>query len=94
MAGRKKKRVWWMMPLLAFMLLYGAITYTSQSEELYLLNLKIKELEQKIEKEMEIKKDLLKQKEEISSEESIEKLAREKLGMVKVEEKIFIDINK
>ena len=35
-----------------------------------------------------------KQKEEISSEESIEKLAREKLGMVKDGEKIFIDINK
>ncbi|NLM74748.1 MAG: cell division protein FtsL [Clostridiaceae bacterium] len=94
MAGRKTRKGWWMMPLLAFMLLYGAITYTSQSEELYLINLKITELEQKIEKEKEIKRNLQKQKEEISSEESIEKLAREKLGMVKDGEKIFIDINK
>jgi len=76
------------------MLLYGAFAYHSQSNQLYMLNLKISEIERKIEKEKEKKQELLKQKEEISSDESIEKIAREKLGMVKDGEKVFVDINK
>ena len=83
-----------MMPLLAAIILYGAFTYTSQSEELYLLNLQLQELQRKIENEKQINKKLKEHKDEISSEESIEKIAREKLGMVKDGEKVFIDINK
>ncbi len=90
----RKTRNWWMMPLLAAIILYGAFTYTSQSEELYLLNLQLQELQRKIENEKQINKKLKEQKDEISSEESIEKIAREKLGMVKDGEKVFIDINK
>ena len=91
---RKTKKGWWVTPLLAAMLLYGAFAYHSQSNQLYMLNLKISEIERKIEKEKEKKQELLKQKEEISSDESIEKIAREKLGMVKDGEKVFVDINK
>lgn len=82
------------MPLLAAVLIYAAITFTAQSNELYMINLEINQLEQKIAKEEEEKLSLLKQKDEISSDESIEKIAREKLGMVKDGERVFVDTNK
>lgn len=94
MLVKKTRKGWWVMPLLAAMLLYGAFAYHSQSKQIYLLNMKINEIERKIATEKQKKQELLKQKEEISSDESIEKIAREKLGMVKDGEKVFVDINK
>lgn len=79
---------------MAVVLVYAAFTFTAQSNDLYVLNLEIKQLEQKIAKEEEEKRSLLEQKDEISSDESIEKIAREKLGMVKDGERVFVDTNK
>ncbi len=94
MAIRKTKKSWWLTPLLAVVLIYAAFTFTAQSNELYILNLEIKQLEQKIAKEEEEKQRLMKERDEISSDESIEKIAREKLGMVKDGERVFVDTNK
>ncbi|NLO99030.1 MAG: cell division protein FtsL [Clostridiaceae bacterium] len=91
---RKTKKSWWLTPLLAVVLIYAAFTFTAQSNELYILNLEIKQLEQKIAKEEEEKQRLMKERDEISSDESIEKIAREKLGMVKDGERVFVDTNK
>lgn len=93
-AVQKKKRCWWLMPLMAVVLIYAAITFASQSNDLYIINLEIKQLQEKIAKEEEEKARLLKMRDEISSDESIEKIAREKLGMVKDGERVFVDINK
>jgi cell division protein FtsL len=93
-AIRKTKKSWWLTPLLAVVLIYAAFTFTAQSNELYILNLEIKQLEQKIAKEEEEKQRLMKERDEISSDESIEKIAREKLGMVKDGERVFVDTNK
>lgn len=82
------------MPLLAVMIVYAAFTFASQSDELYMINLEIKQLEQKIQKESDKKEELLKEKDEILSDESIEKIAREKLGMVRDGERVFVDTNK
>ncbi len=82
------------MPLLAVVIIYAAFIFTTQSNDLYVLNLEIKQLEQKISKEEEEKRRLLEEKDEISSDESIEKIAREKLGMVKDGERVFVDTNK
>lgn len=82
------------MPLVAGVLLYAAFTITAQSNDLYILNLEIKQLEQKIAKEEVERLRLLEERDEISSDESIEKIAREKLGMVKDGERVFVDINK
>jgi cell division protein FtsL len=90
----RKKKGWWMLPFLAFMIIYGVFSFTSQSDELYQINLKIKELEQKIEAEKARQQELMKQKDDILSDESIEKLAREKLGMVRDGERVFVDTNK
>jgi cell division protein FtsL len=91
---RKTKKEWWLAPLLAVVLIYAAFTFTAQSNDLYILNLEIKQLEQKIAKEEKEKQKLLEEKDEISSDESIEKIAREKLGMVKDGERVFVDTNK
>lgn len=93
-AVQKKKKSWWMVPLLAGVLIYAAFTFTSQSHEMYILNLEIKQLEQKIAKEEEERLRLLEELDDISSYDNIEKLAREKLGMVKDGERVFVDINK
>ncbi|MGI6086028.1 MAG: cell division protein FtsL [Acetivibrionales bacterium] len=94
MSIRKTKKEWWLAPLLAVVLIYAAFTFTAQSNDLYILNLEIKQLEQKIAKEEKEKQKLLEEKDEISSDESIEKIAREKLGMVKDGERVFVDTNK
>lgn len=94
MSVQKKKKGWWLVPLMALVLVYAAFTFTTQSNDLYVLNLEIKQLEEKIAKEDEEKRSLLEEKDEISSDESIEKIAREKLGMVKDGERVFVDTNK
>ena len=53
----------------------------------------MKELQQKIKYEEGITEELNKEKEKINTDEYIEKIAREKLGMVKKNEKIFYDVN-
>ncbi|HHY64280.1 MAG TPA: septum formation initiator family protein [Clostridiaceae bacterium] len=90
----QKKKCWWLVPLMAVVLIYAAITFAAQSNNLYEINLEIKQLEEKIAREEEVKQELLKMRDEISSDESIEKIAREKLGMVKDGERVFVDINK
>lgn len=92
-ARRKRKKGWWIYPLLAVALVYTAFTVYSQSRDMHVIRIEIKELEKRIEREKAIKQELLKQKDELSSDESIEKIAREKLGMVKDGERIFVDIN-
>jgi len=90
---RKRKKGWWMFPLLAVAFVYTAFTVYSQSREMTAIRIEMKEVEKKIEREKALKQELLKQKDELSSDESIEKIAREKLGMVKDGERIFVDIN-
>ncbi|HBR02422.1 MAG TPA: septum formation initiator family protein [Ruminiclostridium sp.] len=94
MAVQKKNKGWWVVPIMAFALIYAAFAYTAQSEELYTINLELTELRAKIQKEKERQQSSIKERDEISSDESIEKIAREKLGMVRDGERVFIDTNK
>jgi len=54
----------------------------------------MKDIEQKIEEEKVLHEELLREKENINSDEYIERIAREKFGLVKSGEKVFVDINK
>lgn len=94
MASQKRKNGRWLVPLIAVVILYAALVFTAQSHDMYVINLEIKQLEQKIAKKEEEKLRLLGEKDEISGDESIEKIAREKLGMVKDGERVFVDVNK
>lgn len=89
----KRKRGWWIFPLLAVAFVYTAFTVYSQSRDMTAIRIQMKEVEKRINKEKALQEELLKQKDELSSDESIEKIAREKLGMVKDGERIFVDIN-
>lgn len=79
---------------MAVAFIYTAFTVYSQSRDLYAIQIEMNEIQKRIQKEEETKNDLLKQKDAISSDESIELTAREKLGMVKDGERVFVDTNK
>jgi len=93
-SGYKRKKGWWIFPLLCVVSIYAVFTFYSQSNEMYMLQLQMKQIEQRIQKEEELKQSLLAEKEALMSDESIERIAREKLGMVRDGEKVFVDINK
>lgn len=65
----------------------------SQQGDIYAKQAQLDGLDSKIQAEEENKEKLTKQSEEISSDESIEKIAREMLGMVKHGERVFFDAN-
>jgi len=67
MAVQKKNKGWWVVPIMAFALIYAAFAYTAQSEELYTINLELTELRAKIQKEKERQQSSIKERDEISS---------------------------
>jgi len=92
MNKRKKSR-------LGTVFFLGAILYLtylliSQQGILYAKQSQLDELNSKIQTEEENNEKLVKQREEANSDENIEKIAREKLGMVKHGERVFVDVNK
>lgn len=93
-SGNKRKKGWWIFPLLGVAFIYTAFTVYSQSGDIYALRLGMNEIQSRIDKENATHDQLLEQKDEITSDESIEKIAREKLGMVKDGERVFVDTNK
>lgn len=83
---------------LGTLLFLGALAYLAyllinQQGILYEKQAQLDELNSKIQAEEENRERLIRQSEEINSEENIEKIAREKLGMVKRGERVFIDVN-
>jgi cell division protein DivIC len=90
----KRKKGWWIYPLLAVMCVYTAFTFYAQSRDMYTIRHQMNEIQRRIEKEKQTNRELMEQKDEVMSKESIEKLAREKLGMVKDGERVFVDTNR
>lgn len=80
--------------LLLVFAIYFSYVFAEQQSLLYAKNTELKDAEAKIKEEQAANEELKKQEEMISSEEYIEKIAREKLGMVKPGEKVFVDVNK
>lgn len=91
MNKRKKFRIGTVLFLGAFA--YLTYLLINQQGVLYAKQAQLDDLNSKIQAEEENKERLLKQSEEINSEENIEKIAREKLGMVKHGERVFVDVN-
>lgn len=79
--------------LMSGLLVYFVITYIDQQEEINKIENEMKALQNKIEKEKELQEELLRQQDIIETDEFIEKIAREKLGMVKEGERIYIDMD-
>ena len=75
------------------MSIYSTVTMIEQQKILSAKNNELKSVQSKIDEERKTFEELKKQKENVNSDEYIERVAREKLGMVKYGEKIFVDVN-
>lgn len=91
MNKRKKSRFGVVLFLSA--IVYLTYLLISQQGILYAKQAQLDGINSKIQAEEENKEKLIRQSEEINSDESIEKIAREKLGMVKHGERVFVDVN-
>jgi cell division protein FtsL len=90
---KKKKSKLGFVVLLLFSI-YFVYVFAEQQHMLYVKNIEMRNVEAKVKEEQATNDKLIKQKDMISSDEYIEKIAREKLGMVKPGEKVFVDVNK
>jgi len=91
MNGKKGSR-WGLFILIAF-IVYFLFIIVEQQKILYSKEEAMKNIRTRVEEETRENEELIRQKEILDTDEYIEKVAREKLGMVKPGEKIFIDIN-
>lgn len=92
MNKRGKPSIWAL--ILAVFFLYFCYVLIDQQKVIMARESEIARIQEKIGEEQMTNEELTKQREIINSDEYVEKVAREKLGMVKKEERIFIDINK
>lgn len=76
------------------LIIYFAYVIVSQQQTISEKSDKLKECQAKIQEETTTNKQLKVEKENSRSDEFIEKIAREKLGMVKQNERVFVDIDK
>ena len=79
---------------IALFIVYFTITFIEQQKIINLKSKQIEAINQKIAEEQRISEELNKSKEIIGSDEYVERVARERLGMVKSGEKLFVDTNK
>ena len=75
-------------------ILYVSIIFINQQKSINAYNNQQVNLRNKIKEQEEYKQTLLATKENISSPEYIEELAREKLDMYLPNERVYIDVNK
>ncbi|MCI8352649.1 MAG: septum formation initiator family protein [Clostridia bacterium] len=75
-------------------IIYISVTFINQQKSINAYNSQQEILRNKIKEQEEYKQTLLATKENISSPEYIEELAREKLDMYLPNEKVYIDVNK
>lgn len=80
--------------ILLFIFLYLSYIAVNQQRIIFDKNLELSRLEEKIAEEKTVNEELKKESEIIQDDEYIEKIAREKLGMVKKNERIYVDIGK
>lgn len=80
--------------ILTVLFTYCAYTAIGQQSVLYSKKLELQKMQSKLDEEKKTNDELKKQQETINSERYIEKIAREKLGMVKQGERVYVDVGK
>jgi len=88
----KRKKPSFMIFALCLVFLYFSYLAIGQQRILDAKNQEMAKIEKKIEEEQKANEELKKEIEIIDSDEYKEKVAREKLGMVKKNERVFVDI--
>jgi len=92
MDKKKSSRIGLLIIIGAF--IYFAFVFIDQQKLINAKKLEMQNIQNKIAEEERISGELKQRKEMINTDEYVEKVAREKLGMVKRGEKVFIDINR
>lgn len=92
MSKKKRSKFW----IIAFILLVVSLSpiLIDQQKMISLKNSEMSEVKEKIASETNIKDQLLRQKKMLNTDEYAEKIARDKFGMIKAGEKVFVDVNK
>ena len=80
--------------LFVLLIVYLSFNLVSQQQLIENKNSELVVVEAKIAAETKRTEELLEEKNLLTSDESLEKIAREKLGMVKPGERVFVDINR
>ncbi|NLP14026.1 MAG: septum formation initiator family protein [Clostridium sp.] len=91
--SKRKKRSWGLILITGVFILNIGIVLIKQEKMMRDQQKELEKIQLNIERENELNKKLIQQKQEINSDEYREKIARENLGMIKDGEKIFIDID-
>jgi cell division protein FtsL len=91
--NKRKKRSWGLILITGVFILNIGIALVKQEKMIRAQQKELDKIQSNIEQENELNKKLLQQKQEVKSDEYIEKIARENLGMIKDGEKIFIDVD-
>lgn len=89
--SKRKKSTFGVFVLLAIFL-YLSYIAVGQQKLLNAKGLEMSKIENKIQEETKTNEELKKEKEMINSDEYKEKVARDRLGMVKKDERVFVDI--
>ncbi|NLD47785.1 MAG: septum formation initiator family protein [Clostridiaceae bacterium] len=92
--NKRKKPAWGLIIITSVLLIYLGYIFIKQQNMIYAQQSYMEDIQARIDEEINLNNKLLKQKEEINSREYIEKVAREKLDMVKHGERVFVDINR
>lgn len=92
MSKRKKSRFGLFILLVFF--LYFAYEMVGQQKLLYSKSFDMQKIQSKLGEEKKINEELKKEQQTMNSDAYVEKVAREKLGMVKKGERIFVDTGK
>lgn len=77
--------------IMSGLIFYFIITLIQQQDEISAIRAQMQMLEHKISQERENQEKLLEQKSKANTDEFIESIAREKLGMVREGERLFVD---
>src|SRR5665647_2723644 len=83
----------WIYGLLMVLAVYTAVTCVKQETQIQTVRRAMSEIQMKIDRETKNNVQLQEQKVETTSDDSIEQIARAKLGYVKDGERIFVDSN-
>ena len=92
MNKRKSSKLW--LIAAAILLAYFSYIAIDQEKVLNTKRVEMRNIQAKIGEEKKLGEELKQEKEALNSDDYIEKVAREKLGMVKYGERVFIDVNK
>ena len=91
---RKRKKSKLGLVVLMVIFIYFAYTAAGQQKILYMKDADLKKVQSKIDEETEENDKLKEEQKALDSDEYVEKIAREKLGMVKTGDRVYFDIGK